>query len=104
MNPVTPASLSSANMPVSANSQTAAGAMAKGNSDGIGKLFDQLLDQANETQAASENEIQQFVSGKSGNIQQVVLAVAKAEMSFQMFMEIRNKLIESYNELMRMQF
>jgi flagellar hook-basal body complex protein FliE len=34
----------------------------------------------------------------------VVLAVAQADLSFQMFMEIRNKLIDNYNELMRMQF
>ena len=67
-------------------------------------LFESFLHHTNEQQVASDAAINDLVTGKTDNVQQVVMAVAKAEMSFQLFMEIRNKLIESYNELMRMQF
>ena len=67
-------------------------------------VFKGFLSQTNEDQIVSEQAVTDLVTGKSDNVQDVVLAVAKAEMSFQLFMEIRNKLIESYNELMRMQF
>ena len=67
-------------------------------------LFEGILEQANIDQKDSNKAIKDLIEGKTDSVQQVVMTVAKAEMSFQMFMEIRNKLIESYNELMRMQF
>lgn len=66
--------------------------------------FSQLLSQANADQHSSDQAIRELASGESDNVQQVVMQVVKAEMSFQLFMEVRNQLIESYNELMRMQF
>ena len=75
-----------------------------GDDGGVGKLFSNFIEQTNETQVESDRAINDLVLGKTDNVQQVIMAVANAEMSFQLFMEIRNKLIESYNELMRMQF
>ena len=68
-------------------------------------LFQQLIQQTNQDQQFSDQAIQDLIQEKPGSsVQQVVMAVAQAEMSFQFFMEIRNQLIDSYNELMRMQF
>ena len=68
-------------------------------------LFQHLIQQTNQDQQVSEQAIQDFIMQKPGtSVQQVVMAVAEAEMSFQFFMEVRNRLIDSYNELMRMQF
>ncbi len=77
---------------------------APGSSGGFSELVEQFVERTNESQLASDRSIDDLVKGKTDNVQQVVLAVANAEMSFQLFMEVRNKLIESYNELMRMQF
>lgn len=70
----------------------------------LSNVFKGFLNQTNADQLNSEQAIRDLVENKTDNVQQVVMEVAKAEMSFQMFMEIRNRLIESYNELMRMQF
>jgi flagellar hook-basal body complex protein FliE len=78
-----------------------------GKSDSKGGFADMIgsfVEQTNMDQVASDSAIQDFATGKTDNIQQVVLAMANADMSFQLFMEIRNHLIDSYNELMRMQF
>ncbi|MEM9411433.1 MAG: flagellar hook-basal body complex protein FliE [Planctomycetota bacterium] len=70
-----------------------------------GNLFSHLVEKTNADQINSDNAIQDFIEQKPGtSVQQVVMAVAEAEMSFQFFMEVRNQLIDSYNELMRMQF
>ncbi len=74
------------------------------NRGSFGKLVNEFVAQTNEAQVASDQAVKDLATGKTDNVQQVVLAVANAEMSFQLFMEIRNKLIDSYNELMRMQF
>ncbi|MEO1526412.1 MAG: flagellar hook-basal body complex protein FliE [Planctomycetota bacterium] len=66
--------------------------------------FEQLLASANQDQNLSDVAVQELVTGQNDDIQQVVMQVVKADMSFQLFLEVRNKVIESYNELMRMQF
>ncbi len=72
--------------------------------EGFSNLLENFVKSTNESQVTSDQSIQDLVTGKTDNVQQVVMAVANAEMSFQLFMEIRNKLVDSYNELMRMQF
>ncbi len=102
MNPVSASSAVShlGNQPLShrSTSQQPAG------NQGFGKLVESLVQQTNQAQLGSDQAVEDLVTGKTDNVQQVVMAVANAEMSFQLFMEIRNKLIDSYNELMRMQF
>lgn len=71
---------------------------------GFGDLVSQLIGQTNADQIAADHAIADFVTGKTDNIQQVVMAMTNADLSFQFFMEVRNKVIESYNELQRMQF
>jgi flagellar hook-basal body complex protein FliE len=104
VNPVASAGMVSGYQPVSPANETAAAKSKLNQGLGTDNLFRTFLEQTNQDQINSDLAIEQFVAGKSDNVQQVVLTVAKAEMSFQLFMEIRNKLIESYNELMRMQF
>lgn len=70
-----------------------------------GKLFADFVSTVNQDQLNADATIQNLVEQKPGSsVQQVVVAMAKAEMSFQFLMEVRNQLVDSYNELMRMQF
>ncbi len=71
---------------------------------GFGDLVNKFVEQTNNDQLVSDTAVQDFATGKTDNVEQVVLAMANADMSFQLFMEIRNHLIDSYNDLMRMQF
>ncbi len=88
--------------PASAAAPTQTNATKPAGSGGTG--FSDLLSKVNDEQLNSEQAIQDLVTGKNDDVQQVVMQVVKSEMSFQLFMEVRNQLIESYNELMRMQF
>ena len=74
------------------------------NKASFGDLVNSFIEQTNNAQLNSNDVIQDFAAGRTDNIQQVVMAMTNADMSFQLFMEIRNRLIDSYNELMRMQF
>ncbi|MCC9602004.1 flagellar hook-basal body complex protein FliE [Stieleria sp. JC731] len=86
------------------NPAQAAGALSPSEQTTDRNVFLDLMAQANEDQLRSEQAINNLVSGKTEDVQQVVMEVVKAEMSFQVFMEVRNQIIDSYNELMRMQF
>lgn len=72
-------------------------------SDKFENVFSKLIKGANQNQVEADKSIQQLANGESDNLHDVVLSVAKADMSFRLLLEIRNRLIDSYQELMRMQ-
>lgn len=51
----------------------------------------------------AQDTIDQFLTGESQEVHQVALATQQAELSFEMFMQVRNKVVQAYQEVMRMQ-
>ncbi|OOP57648.1 MAG: flagellar hook-basal body complex protein FliE [Candidatus Brocadia carolinensis] len=62
-----------------------------------------FLNEVNDLQAKANESIENLATGKVGNVHEVMIAMAKAEVSFKFMMETRNKLVETYKEVMRMQ-
>jgi flagellar hook-basal body complex protein FliE len=69
--------------------------------------FSQTLKQAvqdvNALQGEAGKAIERMVSGEATDMHEVMIAVEKAKTSFELLMEIRNKAIDAYREIMRMQ-
>lgn len=86
--------------PSSPLSQSNAIAPASGNFEGtLGRL---VADVSNK-QAAANNAVGELAAGGNVPLHQAVIAMEEASVSFQLMVEVRNKLLESYQELMRMQ-
>ena len=72
-----------------------------------GESFSDMLTNAvggvDETMKESEQAIQNFIAGETDNVHDVMISMQKAQLSFQMMVEVRNKAIETYNEISRMQ-
>ncbi len=62
-----------------------------------------LLRSANLQHLQADTALKDLVTGKTESVESVVLSIAKAEMAFRMVLEIRNRLIEAHQEIMRMQ-
>jgi flagellar hook-basal body complex protein FliE len=62
-----------------------------------------LVQQTDRQQIQAEQEVQKLVTGETDSIHDVVLTTSKADLAFRLMMEIRNRLIASYQEIMRMQ-
>jgi flagellar hook-basal body complex protein FliE len=60
------------------------------------------IDQVNSMQLESEKLNQDFAMGLTDNIPQVLIAAEKAGIALQYTMQIRNKVIDAYQEIMRM--
>jgi flagellar hook-basal body complex protein FliE len=75
--------------------------------DGIENSFADMLTDAiqgvDNTMKASEQSMQDYVAGKTENVHDVMISMQKAQLSFQLMIEVRNKAIETYNEISRMQ-
>jgi flagellar hook-basal body complex protein FliE len=53
-------------------------------------------------QSASAS-VEQFLSGEGGELHSTILATQRAELSFELFLQMRNKVVSAYQEIMRMQ-
>jgi flagellar hook-basal body complex protein FliE len=70
---------------------------------GFGQLVTQGLEQVNNTLLASQVDMQRLAAGDVGNLHQVMLRMEESRLSFQLMLQVRNRLLESYQEVMRMQ-
>jgi flagellar hook-basal body complex protein FliE len=61
------------------------------------------LDQVNTYQAQADTAIKELVAGKSKNIHETMLAIERADASLKLMMQVRNKVLDAYREIMRMQ-
>lgn len=61
------------------------------------------VSKVDDLQQSSDMSIKDLLSGKNEDINSVVSAVAKADMSFKLLVGVRNKLIEAYKQTMNMQ-
>ena len=61
--------------------------------------FSDLLNEQKESTAATES----FLSGETDNIHSVMIAGNKANLALQMTIQVRNKVMDAYNEIMNMQ-
>ena len=62
-----------------------------------------FMAEVNSLQKEAGESVSQLASGDVNNIHDVMVAVEKAAVSFELMMEIRNKVIEAYQEVMRTQ-
>jgi flagellar hook-basal body complex protein FliE len=74
-----------------------------GQASGAG--FDTIMEEAvgklSQVQSDAEQAVKQLTSG--GDPAEAIIAMEKADMNFQLMVEVRNKLISAYQEIMRMQ-
>ena len=66
-------------------------------------LIKDLIQDTNNQQGQVEESVKQLVTGETDSIHYVVLTASQADLSFRLVMEIRDRLIASYQEVMRMQ-
>jgi flagellar hook-basal body complex protein FliE len=77
-------------------------------SDGPGTGFHDVLhsamDDVQQLQGQAENKVSAMLTGTGGEVHSALIAVEKADLSFQLMMQVRNKIVSAYEEISRMQF
>ncbi len=67
------------------------------------KVLNNAINKLNNTQVAADNLAVEFLTGDIQDIHQVTIAMQEAKLSMQLAVEVRNKVIEAYQEISRMQ-
>lgn len=70
---------------------------------GFGAALKSAIDSVDAAQKAADGEIEAFVAGEQENLHEVMITMNEAKLSFQLMTEVRNRMLETYQELMRMQ-
>ena len=69
---------------------------------GFGKVFDQMISAVDTKQNEAQALTRDVLLGKNDQLHQSVIAMQEAGVAFQLMVEVRNKVVDSYQELMRM--
>jgi flagellar hook-basal body complex protein FliE len=81
---------------VSAGSNTqASGAFSQWISQGLERVNNQLVD--------AQGDVQRVAGGDLSNLHQVMMKMEQSRLSFQLMLQVRNRLLEGYQEILRMQ-
>ena len=76
-------------------------ALPKPDGESFGNLLKSLVQDVNGLQKDAAGIEKKFLAGEVTDVHQVMLASEEASVAFELFLEIRNKLIESYKEIIR---
>ena len=69
----------------------------------FGELLRNSVDQVNQYQHQSDMAINELVAGRSKNIHETMLTIERADTSLKLMTQVRNKILDAYREIMRMQ-
>ena len=71
---------------------------------GFNNALHDALSQVEDLQQNAQQEVTGLLQGDRQDIHNVMIAVEKADVAFQMMMQVRNKIVNAYQEISKMQF
>ncbi len=70
---------------------------------GFGEMLTKAIDEANTAQLKADKATTDLVTGRADNIHEVMLSMEEADISMRMLVQMRNKVVDAYQEIIRMQ-
>lgn len=103
VNPLTSSALARLDAPLPKIGLSLPGTQTTGPTEGFGRMLETLVASVDAKQDASQAVTRKVLMGETDQLHQSVIAMQEASVAFSMMVQVRNKLVESYQELMRMQ-
>ena len=69
----------------------------------FGEFLTKMVQEANNSQLDADKKMQEVAVGRNKDLHGAMLAMEKADINFRLLSQVRNKVIEAYREIMRMQ-
>jgi flagellar hook-basal body complex protein FliE len=71
---------------------------------GFSGVLSNALQQVNQLNGGAEQQIGSLLKGGNTDMSTVMIAVEKADVAFQLMMQVRNKIVSAYQDIEKMQF
>ena len=83
---------------------SSAGEMANPSGGGFAETLRGAMDELGELGSQADAKVAGVLAGNGADVHSALIAVEKADLSFQLMMQVRNKIVSAYQEISRMQF
>lgn len=70
---------------------------------GFQAVFKDAIETVEQQRQSANSTVDRFLSGESEELHQAAIATQQAELSFDLMLQVRNKVVQAYQEVMRMQ-
>ena len=71
---------------------------------GFSDVLRSAIDQVEQLQASSDQQAGALLTGERSDVHNVMIAIEKADVAFQLMMQVRNKIVNAYQQVSQMQF
>jgi flagellar hook-basal body complex protein FliE len=76
---------------------------AKPEGQGFGQLIGNAIQPLNQIHKSADAAAWQVATGEGGDLHNALITIEEASLAFQLALQVRNKVVEAYQEVMRMQ-
>ncbi len=76
---------------------------AESGEESFGTVLKSSLDEVNRLQVKADAAISALATGENVSLHETMIAMEQADVSFRLMMEVRNKIVEAYQEILRVQ-
>ncbi|BCA79105.1 flagellar hook-basal body complex protein FliE [Desulfuromonas sp. AOP6] len=70
---------------------------------GFAQTLKEVLDQTNQSQLNADKAVERLHTGEAQSLHEVMISLEEADISMRLMVQMRNKVVEAYQEIMRMQ-
>jgi flagellar hook-basal body complex protein FliE len=84
--------------------ENAAGEFQNESGGGFAATLRGAMDEMGELSSEAQTRVAGVLTGNGADVHSALIAVEKADLSFQLMMQVRNKIVSAYQEISRMQF
>ena len=84
--------------------ESAAAGFPSASAGGFADTLRGAMGEMGQLQTQAETKVAGVLEGSGGDVHTALIAVEKADLSFQLMMQVRNKIVSAYQEISRMQF
>jgi flagellar hook-basal body complex protein FliE len=71
---------------------------------GFGDVLKNALNQVTDLQGSAAQQVNNLLAGGNADMSKVMISVEKADVAFQLMMQVRNKIVSAYQDIEKMQF
>jgi flagellar hook-basal body complex protein FliE len=87
-----------------ASTNPASGITGPGDTPDFMQTLDGMMNQVADMQTSAEQHVVNMLQGNGQDLHSAMIAVEKADLSFQLMMQVRNKIIQAYQTISQMPF
>ena len=91
-------------MPTGLDAGSIGGSTSAGGGGGFGDVLKGAISQVSTLQGGAEQQVNTLLQGGNADMSQVMISVEKADVAFQLMMQVRNKIVSAYQDIEKMQF